>query len=220
MPQAQYDSLVSSDLLIIPRGEFSIEDPWSVPAVSQPARLRRSTDGAVPRLATTVAAYYDDRSLTVVFAASDDHVVATHLAHDAPLYEEDVFEIFIAPERLAEYFEIEINPLATTFDARIESPDGERATMRADVSWSCEGLFAAVRHLRESNGASSTDAVLRIPFASLSRFTPSPDDTWRANFFRIDRHQEAGDEFSAWQPTLRRPADFHVPSAFGRLRFS
>lgn len=197
-----------------------MEDPWTAPAACVPARLRRSTDGNPPRLATSVAAWFDDAYLNVLFSAGDDHVEATYLAHDAPLYEEDVVEVFLAPEELTRYFELEVSPRGTIFDARIESPDGERATMHVDRGWTCEGLIATVRRVTESDGASSVDTLLRIPFASLGRPAPVDGETWRANFFRIDRHDRHGDEFSAWQATMRNPADFHVPAAFGVLRFA
>jgi hypothetical protein len=208
---------MSSDTLVVRRAEFLIDDPWLVPARCDHVRLRLATDGGAPRLATTVAAYFDDASLTVLFPAADDHVVATHLEHDAPLYEEDVVEVFLAPASIAEYFEVEVNPLGTTFDARIASPDGVRATMRTDLEWEAEPM-AAVRKVVEADGSMSIDTVVRIPFASLSRATPCAGETWRGNFFRIDRHPR-GPEFSAWQPTLKTPADFHVTSAFGILRF-
>ena len=146
-------------------------------------------------------------------------MLATLVDHDQPLYQEDVVEVFLAPERLTEYFEIEVNPLGTTFDARIESPDGNRSTMRADVSWECEGLRAGVRRLVEAGGRVSLDTVIRIPFAGLGRTVPSSGDTWRGNFFRIDRHPSENDEFSAWRPTMKQPPDFHVPSVFGTLVF-
>src|SRR4051794_24028494 len=199
--------------MLVSRAAFSIEDPWEVPAGGERIELVRATDGSAPRLATTVAAMWDDYALTVVFSGSDDHVVATHREHDAPLYEEDVVEVFLAPRGVGEYFELEVNPLATTFDARIESPDGVRATMRTELAWTCRDLFAAVRRID-----SRVDTVLRIPFASLELSAPSDGDEWRANFFRIDRHP-SGDEFTAWRPTMKTPPDFHVVSAFGVLRF-
>ena len=210
---------MSPDTLEVPRAEFSTEDPWAFPPSCAPVRMRRATDGSTPRLATSVAAYRGDLFLTILYSSADDHVVATHLEHDAPLYEEDVVEAFLAPNSAQEYFELEVSPRGTTFDARIESPDGVRATMRADRAWTCDGLFAAVRKVVESDGTMSIDTVLRIPFASLDVPPPRAGDTWRANFFRIDRHPRRGDEFSAWQPTLRTPPDFHVVAAFGTLRF-
>ncbi len=123
-------------------------------------------------------------------------------------------EIFVAPVGLTPYFEIEVSPLGTTFDARIDSPDGVRATMRADLAWTCDALFAAVRRTPQS-----FDVVMRFPFASLGASPPRPGEVWRANLFRIDRHPAHGSEFSAWQPTNRQPADFHAAAAFGMLVF-
>jgi hypothetical protein len=177
--------------------------------------LRRVTDGVPPRQATSLAFYYDDDFLTVVFQADDDEIVATFLGHDEPLWQEDVFEVFVAPDGLSPYFEIEVNPLGTTFDARIDSPDGVRATMRTDLAWTCVGLFAALRRDDERE----VQAVIRIPFSALKR-APKPGQEWRANFFRIDRSGTHGDDFSAWQPTMKTPADFHVAAAFGVLRFA
>lgn len=192
-----------------------MDEPWAIPGGCAPVALKRATDGAAPRLATTVAAYYDDDFLTVVFDADDDGVVATYLEHDEPLWEEDVVEIFLAPEGLTPYVEIEVNPLGTTFDARIDSPDGVRTTMKTDLAWTCEGLFAA---LRRDDGA-RVQIVIRIPFAALQR-RPDAGGEWRANFFRIDRSASHGDDFSAWQPTMKTPPDFHVTAAFGALRFA
>lgn len=207
------------ETLIIPRAPFDIEEPWSTPERCRPVRLRRASDAAVPRLATSVAAWFDDEYLTVLFSSADDYVYATHIVRDRPLYEEDVVEVFLAPDGLQRYFELEVSPKGSIFDASIDSPDGVRATMRADVSWTCEGVVAAVRKVVESGGAMTIDTVLRLPFSGLERSTPSDGETWRGNFFRIDRHPALGDEFSAWQPTLKDPPDFHVAAAFGSLRF-
>lgn len=206
-----------SELYLVSRAEFSIDDPWRVPERSATVPLVRSTDGAAARLRSEAAVYHGAGVLTIVFLGEDDHVVSTHLAHDAPLYEEDVYEVFLSPSNREEYFELEVNPLGTTFDARILSPDGVRATMRADRDWECAGLFAATR--RRPGPGGTFDAVLRVPFAALGRGEPEPDEVWRANLYRIDRHPVAGDEFLAWRPTFRTPADFHVTAAFGALRF-
>lgn len=207
------------ETLVAIRAPFDMEDPWSAPAGCNPVRLRRAIDGAPPRLSTSVAVWFDDDSLSVLFSASDDHVEATHLKHDAPLYEQDVVEIFAAPENLQRYYELEVSPRGTLFDARVDSPDGDRKTMHVDREWTCDGLLALIRRITESNGATSIDTLVRIPFSSLGCGTPKDAETWRINFFRIDRHPELGDEYSAWQPTMKNPADFHVPAAFGTLRF-
>lgn len=208
-----------AETLVVPRAAFDMDDPWATPAECSPVRLRRATDAAAPRLATSVAAWYDDRCLTLLWSATDDHIRSTYHVHDDPLYEQDVVEAFLAPETLTRYFELEVNPHGIVFDAAITSPHGTRDGMRADVSWTCEGLFVALRKVFESSGTMSIDTVIRVPFHALGRPTPANGETWRGNFFRIDRHPEAGDEFSAWQPTMKDPADFHVAAAFGELRF-
>lgn len=208
-----------SETLVVPRASFDMEEPWTTPARCSPVRLRSALDASAPRLATSVAAWYDEDYVTFLFSGTDDYIHSTYEQHDDPLYEQDVFEVFVAPDRIERYFEIEVSPNGTLFDAAIDSPDGVRATMRVDRGWTCEGLVAAIRKVIESNGEITVDVILRIPFFALERSTPGDGETWRANFFRIDRHPQQGDEYSAWQPTLRNPADFHVASVFGRLRF-
>ncbi|MGK2855754.1 MAG: carbohydrate-binding family 9-like protein, partial [Thermoanaerobaculia bacterium] len=183
---------------------------------AQRVPLVRSGDGSKPRLDSEFAAYHDGDRLFVVFSADDDHLVATYLGHDEPLWEEDVVEVFLAPEKLERYYEIEVNPLGTTFDAVIDSPRLERATMTVDRAWTCAGLRTAIRRTT-TDGSVRVETLIAIPFDALGAAPPS-GARWRANFFRIDR-APAGDEFSTWRPTGRNPADFHVPRAFGTLVF-
>lgn len=208
-------SVMTVPVLIVPRAEFSIEEPWAIPPECDAISMRRVIDGGAPRLGTSFAAYHDGEYLSIVFQCEDDGIVATYREHDEPLWQEDVLEVFLAPEALTPYFEIEVNPLGTIFDARIDSPDGERATMKTDLAWTCDGLFAALRR----NDQRTLDVVIRLPFASLGK-VPKSGDEWRANFFRVDRSAEHGDAYSAWQPTEKSPADFHVAAAFGALRFA
>ena len=60
---------------------------------------------------------------------------------------------------------------------------------------------------------------LAIPFRSLGRCTPEPGEEWRGNLYRIDRFPPPM-EFQAWSPTLRDPANFHVPAHFGTILFT
>lgn len=210
---------MSAETVVAVRAVFDMEEPWTAPARCLPVRLRRATDGAPPRLVTSVAIWFDRHALSVLFTCADDRIEATHVRHDAPLYEEDVVEIFIAPEKLQRYYEIEVSPRGTLFDASVDSPDLDRATMHVDRAWTCEGLTAAIRSIVEADGATTVDTIVRIPFAALGRGEPRDGETWRVNFFRIDRHPERGDEYSAWQPTMKEPPDFHVPAAFGTIRF-
>jgi cellulose/xylan binding protein with CBM9 domain len=174
-----------------------------------PIHLRDSTGGGPPRLATSVRVGSRNGCLLVRFDGRDAGVVATYTRRDEPLWKEDVFEVFLSPsEDPKVYYEFEVNPLGALFDARVESPEGRRTTMTVDVSWNCPGFGARVR---VQPGRWS--ALLTIP---LSLMDPAGKARrWHANFYRIDRGP--ADEYSAWQPTMADPPDFHIPARFGQL---
>lgn len=175
-----------------------------------PLSLRDARAGAAPRLRTAVRVGLRGGDLCVRFDGRDDGVVASLTDRDGPLWQEDVFEVFLSPEdppRL--YYEFEVNPLGTLFDARVSSPDLARATMRVETAWDCAGFAARV-----TRGPGRWSASLRIPLGELCE-GPVPA-TWRANFFRIDRSE--ADEYSSWSSTLADPPDFHVPERFGVLK--
>ena len=177
---------------MVGRGGFEREDPWTAPASRRRYVLRRAVDGAPPRLATSVAAWFDEQHLTLLFSAPDDHLDANLLRHDAPLYEQDVVEVFFAPEELTRYFELEVSPRGTIFDARVLSPDGDRATMHVDRAWDCEGLMAAVRVVTEPDGAMTVDTILR----SLLPPSAVPRPRWASGGARtssaVDRLRRTG----------------------------
>ena len=175
----------------------------------RPVELRDAATGGEPRLRTTVRVGVRDGALLVRFDGRDLGTVATLTRRDDALWTEDVYEVFLSPfEPPTAYFEFEINPLGTLFDARIESPDLVRKTMRVDTSWNLSGLSGKSR-VRPGRWS----AVLKIPLAPLApRGLPA---SWRANFYRIDRGER--DEFSAWSPPLTDPADFHTAARFGFL---
>jgi len=149
---------------------------------------------------------------------------------DDPLYDEEVVEVFLCPTRvLSRYFEIEISPHNVVFDAAIHNPDLDRQTMTTNRNWDCADLLTAVcaeapvhddaPANRASQGPGGTWTVeIAIPFSSLPPGTPpEPGSEWCVNFYRIDRGER--DVYQAWSPTLRKPADYHVPRRFGVLRF-
>ena len=178
-------------------------------------RLVDARNGAPPRLPTAVRVASRAGELVVRFDARDAGVVATRTRRDDALWTEDVFEIFLAPDDSPSvYYEFEVNPLGTLFDARIESPEGRRDSMRVDVGWNCPGFRARVTRRPDRWSARIT-----IPLGPLGG---DSSRVWRANFYRIDREASGneGDEYSAWSPTGADPPDFHRPDRFGILRFS
>jgi len=127
--------------------------------------------------------------------------------HHDHLWERDVAEAFLQPDssRALCYREFEISPNGMWLDLDI-FPGG-----RADLQ---SGLQRSVSvNKRDQTWA----AEMAIPLRAL---TPhfDPRAVWRANFFRVEGSKEPR-TYLAWQPTKTPQPNFHVPSAFGRLRF-
>lgn len=204
----------------VPLRTFDSTEHWNMPEGCPPLVFTRAVDGSTPRLATLLHLFRDEANLYLLFSGVDSTIVATMYEHDEPLWQEDVLEAFIAPSSLERYLEIEVNPLGTLFDAAIHSPGGSRESMTTDLGWACAGMWTSTRRVRRyTSGLWRFETLLVLPFAGLGVDPPRSGDRWRANFFRIDRDVELGDEYSSWRPTMREPADFHVPEAFGVLEF-
>jgi hypothetical protein len=124
--------------------------------------------GEAPRLRTAVRVGFRDGALLVRFDGRDEGTVATLRRRDEPLWTEDVYEVFVTPlEPPTVYFEFEINPLGTLFDARVTSPELARVSMNVDVGWNLPGLRgrSRVRPRRWS-------ATLTIPIAPMLEVLP------------------------------------------------
>ncbi|MDX6693881.1 MAG: hypothetical protein QOF02_1484 [Blastocatellia bacterium] len=126
------------------------------------------------------------------------------------LWDRDVCEIYVAtdaqnPQR---YLEFEAAPTGEWLDLSIEHKDGERLT-----GWRFNSGMSAAAHI----GEGVITIALRVPWPAFGR-APQPDERWRVNLFRcVGAGPERG--YLAWQPTRAPEPNFHVPSAFGWLRF-
>lgn len=199
-------------------------------ASAPPVLLVNASTGnrATPR--TTARLCWGATHLYVGFECEDDDAWGSYGQRDDPLYDEEVVELFLCPSGdVRRYYEIEISPHNVIFDAALHSPQLDRRTMTTDREWACEGMLSAVSsntivHRTPPGRRTVTgppgvwSAELAIPFKAL-RLTGAPEvgAEWRVNLYRIDRG--ARSRYLAWSPTLRRPADFHVPERFGTLRF-
>ena len=134
------------------------------------------------------------------------------------LWDRDVAEAFLQPPELqakslskasgrfyASYNEFEIAPNGMWIDIDI-SPSGP-----ADLN---SGLSRSVH----------VDIVKKIWAAELAipvnavTANFDPGSPWRANFFRVEGKVEPR-SYMAWQPTHTPEPNFHIPEAFGVLKF-
>lgn len=126
------------------------------------------------------------------------------------LWDRDVCEIFVAPNPStpARYFEFNAAPTGEWVDLGILVLAEGRET-----DWEYRsGMKAA---------ASISEREVRIGIAipwSASIPKPIHGDLWLVNLFRCVG-PESPDRYLAWRPTHTPEPAFHVPEAFGELRF-
>jgi alpha-galactosidase len=124
------------------------------------------------------------------------------------LWDRDVAETFLqadASDPLA-YREFEISPNGLWIDLAVSH--GQTEELHSGLK----------RRARIDEKARVWTAEMAIRMKAL---TASFDATqaWRANFFRVEGEGEPR-FYSAWSPTHSAHPNFHVPSAFGTLRFN
>jgi alpha-galactosidase len=123
------------------------------------------------------------------------------------LWDRDVAEAFLQPDPSRERFykEFEVSPNGMWID--LDVGPGILEDLRSGLTRS---VAVDEKHQRWT-------AELAIPLSSLtSNFDPKA--VWRVNFFRVEGAAEPR-FYSAWQPTKTDQPNFHVPSAFGKMRF-
>ena len=127
------------------------------------------------------------------------------------LWDRDVCEIFLAPDPSVpqRYFEFEAAPTGEWIDLAIHTMPDKRET---DWEFHC-GMTAAARVEK-----SRVIIAMRLPWDHWIH-KPQKNERWRANLFRCVG-SGASRGYLAWQPTRTPEPAFHVPAAFGWLRFA
>jgi hypothetical protein len=188
-----------------------------LPSQTTEVHLVKTTDGSKPQWATKVELGWLKTRLLVRWECEDPDIWCSMRERDMPLYEEEVVEVFIAPGEgdPHHYFEFEVNPDGTLWDGEILSPNLSREGMVSREEWNSQTLdWSAWRDDRYGRWGGE----MSIPLDELAPEGIPP--VWRLNVYRIERPQAGKAEFSAWAPTMKTPADFHVPRMFGRLRLA
>lgn len=201
-----------------------VDDPLWQQAV--PVKLASPIDGKPGRYQTSARMLYSNTHLYLAFQCEDAYVWGTFTERDAEIYTEECVEMFLCPSgKTRQYYEINVSPRNTVFDAVIlngRPAKGGRTNFRGLKEYTCEGLVTKI-HIDGTlgePGAKGWSAEFAIPFTSIpgaDRLTPQAGDEWRVNLFRIDTPPKSKMELYAWSPTGAN--DFHVPWAFGVLRF-
>jgi alpha-galactosidase len=124
------------------------------------------------------------------------------------LWDGDVAEVFLQPDpsRARYYKEFEVAPNGMWIDLDV-SP-GPLADLKSGLQ----------RSVWLDQSGKTWAAELAIPMRAL---TPEfdPHAVWRVNFYRVEGPSEPR-AYLAWRSTNTPEPNFHVPSAFGTLRFA
>lgn len=190
-----------------------------------------------PRFRTRGKMVWDDRYLYIAAYLEEPHVWGTLTNHDAVIFQDNDFEIFIDPDGdHHQYFEIEINALNTEWDLRLVKP--YRNGGPALNEWEIPGLRHAVHIDGTLNDPRDTDRGWSVEFAfpweSLQEFAgtacpPRDGDQWRINFSRVEwvidiidgkYRKIAGRPEDNWIWSPQGFVDMHRPETWGFLQFS
>lgn len=161
--------------------------------------------------------------------------------HDSSVYQDNAFEIFIAPGgETYNYFELQINAYGTVWDLFMPKP--YRNGGKGLTSWDMKGLQKAVYLDGTLNNPVDTDKSwsieLAIPFNSVKingTQNPSAGIIWRMNFSRVQwqldtlngnyfrrKDQSTGklfpEHYSVWSP--QGIINLHYPERWGYVLFS
>jgi len=190
-----------------------------------------------PRYRTRAKMLWDDEYLYIAADLEEPHVWATLTQHDAVIFHDNDFEVFIDPDGDShEYYEFEINALNTGWDLRLRKPykDGGPALNE----WEIPGLRTAVHVNGTLNNPADTDVgwtvEMAFPWKVLTEFArrktpPAEGDQWRINFSRVQwltdivdgkYVKQAGKKENNWVWSPQGIIDMHRPEKWGCVQFT
>lgn len=205
--------------------------PWTAPFIDIEGPRRPA-----PPLATRAKLLWDDRYLYIGAQLDEPHVWATLTEHDAIVFHDNDFEVFIDPDGdRREYYELEINALGTIFDLFLVRTyiDGGPALH----GWDLKGLRSAVHVDGTLNDPSDTDrgwsVELALPWTALAESArrptpPRTGDIWRMNFSRVQwPHRVVGGRYEKvpdtpehnWVWSAQGVVNMHLPERWGYVEF-
>lgn len=178
-----------------------------------------------PRFRTRVKMLWDDKYLYVLAQLQEPDVLAKITQHDAVIFKDNDFEIFIKPLPATEsYYEFEINALNAEWDLFLNKPYRENG--KPDNSWEIPGLKTAVSIQGTLNNEKDRDqgwtVEIAYPWKSFDSRQPVPQphdgSMWRINFSRVEWTKGNPTEDNwVWSP--QGVINMHVPDRWGYLEF-
>jgi hypothetical protein len=190
-----------------------------------------------PRFRTRAKMLWDERYFYVGAELEEPHVWATLTNHDAVIFRDNDFEVFIDPNGDShEYYEIEINALNAEWDLLLKKPykDGGPALNE----WEIPGLKTAVHVQGTLNDPSDVDrgwsVELAFPWEVLREYAhcpapPREGDQWRVNFSRVEwqiqiangkNEKVPGKPEDNWVWSPQGIVDMHRPEKWGYVQFT
>ena len=190
-----------------------------------------------PHFRTRAKLLWDDEYLYIAAELEEPQVWATLTNHDAVIFRDPDFEVFIDPRGQTEpYYEFEMNALNTTWDLLLDKPymDGGKP----HNEWEISGAKTAVVVRGTLNNPADRDrgwtVELAFPWAALSEHArhpgpPQEGEQWRIDFSRVEwqiattnggyrKLPNIPENNWVWSPT--GVVDMHRPEMWGLLQFS
>lgn len=181
-----------------------------------------------PPWVTRFRALTTSAALLLRFDVYDKAPWHTMTRRDEHIWEEEVVEIFLDPDRTGlNYYELEINPANVLCDLVVAKPWPE---LHSDPAWDFAGVETRVVPYRGVHaGPDGWTATARLPWEGfralpcVAALPPKRRDRWRFNLYRIKRPRGASrpnDDviYAPWSPTPG--PSFHVPAAFRDFVFA
>ena len=198
--------------------DFAVDDfAHEIWGQAEPVLLTKYWSGASapPERSATASLLWTDAALIVRFDCEqrEPFVVSQNPQTNFEaknLWERDVCEIFIAPdrERPEKYFEFEVAPTGEWLDYAILQLPNRR---EIDTNYN-SGIKTAVQIFENS-----FTVIFMIGWQAFGK-KPETGDEWLGNLFRcVGIGTTRG--YLAWQPTLTSQPNFHAPQVFGGLNF-
>lgn len=171
---------------------------------------------------TVAKLLWDDENLYVGFYCHDKHIAAEVVERHGPVSLDDSVEVFLSPNpgKIHNYYGFEMNVIGTMLNF-----------IRADwykgpFNWEPDGVrlrtsFSGLRVKDDAANDNHWILEVAIPLKNFEKdaahIPPREGDTWRLNLNRAGGKTNA--QYSTWSPVKTEKPNFHVPEAFGWVRF-